>query len=71
MGVVEIGGHSNKSGLYCLKSKEPWIASLEDFVNAGGKLADLKKQISDAGLTVERGIGNKMHSRSPKRVWRR
>jgi sugar phosphate isomerase/epimerase len=36
---------------------EPWISSLDDFVKAGGKLADLKKQIADAGLTVESAIG--------------
>jgi sugar phosphate isomerase/epimerase len=36
---------------------EPWISSLDDFVNAGGKLADLKKQIADLGLTVESAIG--------------
>ncbi|MGA2248325.1 MAG: sugar phosphate isomerase/epimerase family protein [Verrucomicrobiota bacterium] len=36
---------------------EPWISSLDDFVKAGGKPADLKKQISDAGLAVESAIG--------------
>lgn len=36
---------------------EPWISSLDEFVKRGGKLADLKKQISDAGLAVESAIG--------------
>jgi sugar phosphate isomerase/epimerase len=35
---------------------EPWISSLNDFVKAGGKPADLKKQIADLGLTVESAI---------------
>ena len=36
---------------------EPWLSSIEDYVKAGGKLADLKKQIADLGLTVESAIG--------------
>jgi len=36
---------------------EPWIPELRDFVKGGGSLPDLKKQISDAGLTVESAIG--------------
>jgi 2-keto-myo-inositol isomerase len=36
---------------------EPWVASLADYVKASGSLADLRKQISDAGLTVEGAIG--------------
>jgi sugar phosphate isomerase/epimerase len=36
---------------------EPWTSSLDEFVKAGGKLADLKNQIADAGLTVESAIG--------------
>ncbi len=36
---------------------EPWISSLDEFVKAGGKLGDLKKQIADSGLTVESAIG--------------
>jgi sugar phosphate isomerase/epimerase len=35
---------------------EPWIASLQEYVGAGGKLADLRKQIEDGGLTVEGAI---------------
>ncbi|MCA9038503.1 MAG: sugar phosphate isomerase/epimerase [Planctomycetaceae bacterium] len=36
---------------------EPWIRSIAEFVEAGGKLADLRKQIQDAGLTVDSAIG--------------
>ncbi len=36
---------------------EPWVESLDAYVKSGGALADLKKRISDAGLTVEGAIG--------------
>lgn len=36
---------------------EPWMGELDEFVKSGGKLADLKKQIADAGLSVESAIG--------------
>ncbi|MBI5383240.1 MAG: sugar phosphate isomerase/epimerase [Verrucomicrobia bacterium] len=36
---------------------EPWVSSIEEFVKGGGALKDLKKQISDLGLTVESAIG--------------
>jgi 2-keto-myo-inositol isomerase len=36
---------------------EPWIPTLREFVEKGGKLSDLQKQISDAGLTVDSAIG--------------
>jgi 2-keto-myo-inositol isomerase len=36
---------------------EPWLSEIEDHVRAGGTLADLRKRFSDAGLTVEGGIG--------------
>ncbi|MEZ6033835.1 MAG: sugar phosphate isomerase/epimerase family protein [Planctomycetaceae bacterium] len=36
---------------------EPWIPTLREFTAAGGKLSDLRKRISDAGLTVESAIG--------------
>src|SRR5262245_23914631 len=32
---------------------EPWIGELHQFAEGGGNLSDLKKRISDAGLTVE------------------
>lgn len=36
---------------------EPWIRSIAEFVEGGGKLSDLRKQIEDAGLTVDSAIG--------------
>ena len=36
---------------------EPWISELQDFVQAGGKLRDLRRRIEDAGLRVESSIG--------------
>ncbi len=36
---------------------EPWIPTLREFVKQGGSLSDLRKQISDVGLTVESAIG--------------
>ena len=35
---------------------EPWVDSLETYANNGGALSDLRKQIGDAGLTVEGAI---------------
>ena len=39
------------------QAMEPWMGELDAFVKGGGKLADLRKQIEDAGLTVESAIG--------------
>src|SRR5690606_15776359 len=36
---------------------EPWMRDLYQFVEQGGRLSDLKKQLDDAGLTVESAIG--------------
>ncbi|MBL8848529.1 MAG: sugar phosphate isomerase/epimerase [Planctomycetaceae bacterium] len=36
---------------------EPWLRDIDQFVQSGGSLADVGKQISDAGLTVESAIG--------------
>jgi len=36
---------------------EPWIRDITKFVEAGGSVADLKKQLDDSGLTVESAIG--------------
>lgn len=36
---------------------EPWIRDINQYIAGGGKLSDLKKQIDDAGLTVESAIG--------------
>lgn len=36
---------------------EPWVNEIEVYVQEGGSLADLKKRISDSGLTVESAVG--------------
>lgn len=36
---------------------EPWMRDLHQYVEQGGSLSDLKKQLDDAGLTVESAIG--------------
>lgn len=36
---------------------EPWIREVQAFVEKGGKLTDVKKQLDDAGMTVESAIG--------------
>lgn len=36
---------------------EPWIGDLRKYVESGGKLVDLKRRISNAGLAVESAIG--------------
>lgn len=38
-------------------SIEPWIGDLQEYVDGGGSLADLQKQIADAGLKVDSAIG--------------
>ncbi|HEY3856125.1 MAG TPA: sugar phosphate isomerase/epimerase family protein [Verrucomicrobiae bacterium] len=35
---------------------EPWVDSIEAYVKGGGKLAELKQRIHDAGITVEDAI---------------
>lgn len=49
--VVEIVGRAGYRGI------EPWIREIDAHVAGGGKLADLRKQIADAGLKVESAIG--------------
>ena len=36
---------------------EPWIDEIQEYVQAGGKLKDLKKRIAGLGLTVQSAIG--------------
>ena len=36
---------------------EPWVAEVEQFVQQGGRIADLRKRIVDLGLTVESSVG--------------
>jgi sugar phosphate isomerase/epimerase len=35
---------------------EPWVQTIQDYMKAGGKLADIRKQVEDRGLTVEGAI---------------
>ncbi len=48
---VEVAAKAGYDGV------EPWIRDLETYVNNGGSIADLRKQIEDAGMTVESAIG--------------
>ncbi len=48
---VEVAAKAGYDGI------EPWIRDIEAYVADGGKLEDLKKQIADAGLTVDSAIG--------------
>ena len=48
---VEVAGKAGYDGI------EPWFRSINAYVEAGGKLKDIKKRIDDHGLTVESAIG--------------
>jgi sugar phosphate isomerase/epimerase len=48
---VQIAADAGYTGI------EPWMRHLSQYVEAGGSLADLRKKINDAGLTVESAIG--------------
>lgn len=48
---IEIAAQAGYSGI------EPWVREIERYVESGGSLADLRKRIADAGLTVESAIG--------------
>ncbi len=39
------------------KGVEPWVSELEEYTQAGGSVADLRKRIADLGLSVESVIG--------------
>mgnify|MGYP002630564320 CR=1 FL=1 len=49
--VVDLVGKAGYDGI------EPWIREIDAYVDAGGKLSDLRKQIADYGLRVESAIG--------------
>lgn len=49
--VVAIAAEAGYSGV------EPWIDEIEKHVAGGGSLPELRRQISDSGLTVEGAIG--------------
>jgi 2-keto-myo-inositol isomerase len=48
---IEIAAQAGYTGI------EPWIREIDAYVEQGGSLADLRKRIADAGLTVESAIG--------------
>ncbi len=35
---------------------EPWVSTIQEYVKAGGRLADIRKRVRDHGLTVEGAI---------------
>ncbi len=47
---IDIAAQAGYSGI------EPWIQTIQEYIKAGGKLADIRKQIEDRGLTVEGAI---------------
>jgi len=48
---IEVAADAGYDGI------EPWIRDIEQYVQQGGKLDDLRKQLEDANLTVESAIG--------------
>ena len=52
--ISEVVAIAGKAGYNAL---EPWIRELEAHKSAGKSLSDLKKQISDLGISVESAIG--------------
>lgn len=48
---IEIAGHVGYTGI------EPWISEIENAVERGVSLKELKKRLDDAGLKVESAIG--------------
>jgi sugar phosphate isomerase/epimerase len=54
LGIVKEVEVATKAGYDAI---EPWIEALQAYVQGGGALKDLGKQIKDSGLTVEDAIG--------------
>ena len=48
---IEVAAQAGYDGI------EPWIETIQNYVKNGGTLADLRKRLNDAGLTVEDAIG--------------
>ncbi len=48
---IEVAGKAGYDAI------EPWFRKINEYVAAGGALADLRKRIDDHGLTVESAIG--------------
>ncbi|MFO0919411.1 MAG: sugar phosphate isomerase/epimerase [Planctomycetaceae bacterium] len=51
VGEVEVTAKAGYDGI------EPWIRTLDEYVQQGGSLSDLRKRIADSGLKVESAIG--------------
>lgn len=47
---IDIAAQAGYSGI------EPWIQTIQEYIKAGGKLADIRQQVEDRGLTVEGAI---------------
>ncbi len=47
---IDIAAQAGYSGI------EPWIQTIQEYLKTGGRLADIRKQIEDRGLTVEGAI---------------
>ncbi len=47
---IDIAAQAGYTGI------EPWIQTIQEYMKAGGKLSDIRKQIEDRGLTVEGAI---------------
>lgn len=54
LGIVAEVGLAARAGYQAI---EPWINELERYVQAGGRLGELRQRIADAGLTVPSAIG--------------
>lgn len=54
LGIVKEIELASKAGYTGI---EPWMRELDDYVQQGGKLSDLRKRLEDAGLKVESAIG--------------
>ena len=51
VGEIEVAAKAGYSGI------EPWVRDVQDYVEGGGSLADLRRRLDDRGLTVESAIG--------------
>lgn len=49
--LVDLASRAGYGGI------EPWLGEITAYRDAGGSLADMRKRIADAGLTVESAIG--------------
>lgn len=54
LGIVEEIKIAARAGYYAV---EPWMRNIDEYVENGGSLGDLRKLIEDSGLTVESAIG--------------